>query len=67
MSMHILNFGSLNLDRSYLVSHFVGAGETLSSCSMTESVGGKGFNQSIALSRAGCSVCHAGKVGLDGA
>lgn len=67
MSMHILNFGSLNLDRSYLVPHFVGTGETLSSCSMTESVGGKGFNQSIALSRAGCAVCHAGKVGLDGA
>ena len=64
--MKILNFGSLNLDHVYSVDHFVKEGETLASFSLNDFLGGKGFNQSIALARAGCSVYHAGKVGQDG-
>lgn len=64
--MKVLNFGSLNIDRSYSVAHFVRSGETLSSLEMKTASGGKGLNQSIALSRAGLSVWHAGKIGSDG-
>lgn len=66
--MKILNFGSLNLDIVYSVDHFVRPGETLSSKSRDTFCGGKGLNQSIALSRAGVEVYHAGAVGKsDGA
>ena len=64
--MRILNFGSLNLDKTYTVPHFVQPGETLSSTAYAEYCGGKGLNQSIALARAGAEVCHAGKIGRDG-
>ena len=59
----ILNFGSLNLDYTYDVPHFVTAGETLSSVQMRASAGGKGLNQSIAASRSGAEIYHAGAVG----
>lgn len=62
----IVNFGSLNLDYVYAVDHFVAAGETLSSDSLSVNCGGKGLNQSIAAARAGGSVCHAGVIGRDG-
>lgn len=64
--MKVLNFGSLNIDRSYTVPHFVQAGETLASTEMKIASGGKGLNQSIALARAALPVWHAGKVGSDG-
>ncbi len=63
----ILNFGSLNIDHVYTVDHFVRPGETLSSAAYAQFAGGKGFNQSIALTRAGAAVCHAGNVGPEGA
>ena len=62
----IMNMGSINIDYVYAVPHFVRAGETLSSTSRQIFPGGKGLNQSVALSRAGASVCHAGMVGDDG-
>lgn len=62
----VLNFGSLNLDYVYQVDHFVQAGETLSALSQTVKAGGKGLNQSIALSRAGAEVYHAGCAGRGG-
>ncbi|WP_281975794.1 ribokinase [Halobacillus litoralis] len=65
--MKILNYGSLNIDKVYRVPHFVREGETLSSLNYSEYCGGKGLNQSIALSRAGADVYHAGKIGPDGA
>ena len=65
--MKILNFGSVNIDITYRVPHFVRPGETLSARSVTRNAGGKGFNQSVALARAGCKVCHAGHIGEDGA
>lgn len=64
--MKILNFGSLNIDRVYSVEHFVKPGETLTSSAYNVFAGGKGLNQSIALARAGSTVCHVGKIGQDG-
>lgn len=61
--MKILNFGSLNIDYTYLVDHFVRAGETLASDSLEIFCGGKGLNQSIALKRSGVDVWHAGALG----
>jgi ribokinase len=65
--MRILNIGSINIDHVYAVSHFVRPGETLDSSRYEVFAGGKGFNQSIALARAGASVRHVGMVGRDGA
>ena len=48
--MKILNYGSLNIDYTYSVDHFVRGGETMSSEEMHVFSGGKGLNQSIALS-----------------
>ena len=62
----VLNFGSLNLDYVYQVSHFVKPGETLSAVSQTINAGGKGLNQSVALAKAGAEVYHAGCLGLGG-
>lgn len=64
--MKILCFGSLNIDYTYKVKHFVKKGETLSSDSLQVFSGGKGLNQSIALARAGAVVYHAGAIGEDG-
>ena len=57
--MQILNFGSLNIDHVYAVEHFARAGETLDTDHYRVFAGGKGFNQSIALARAGARVAHA--------
>ena len=64
--MKVLNYGSLNLDYVYQVEHFVQPGETLSAMSQRINPGGKGLNQSAALSRAGAEVYHAGCLGLGG-
>jgi ribokinase len=64
--MRVINFGSVNIDHVYEVDHFVRPGETLSSESYRVFAGGKGFNQSIALARAGARVAHVGKIGQDG-
>lgn len=64
--MKVLCFGSLNIDYTYSVDHFVAKGETLSSNGLQVFTGGKGLNQSIALAKAGASVYHAGAVGTDG-
>jgi ribokinase len=61
--MRILNIGSINIDHVYKVDHFVRAGETIGGQSYSIFAGGKGFNQSIALARAGAATLHAGKVG----
>lgn len=63
--MQVLNMGSINIDHVYEVDHFVRPGETLDSLSYRTFAGGKGFNQSIALARAGVPVLHAGKIGQD--
>ena len=50
--MKILNFGSLNIDKVYQVKDFVRPGETISSKKLDFFCGGKGLNQSLAISRA---------------
>ncbi|WP_010166625.1 ribokinase [Candidatus Epulonipiscium viviparus] len=63
----ILNFGSLNIDYVYSVDDFTKPGETINSTQLEIFCGGKGLNQSIALSRAGADVYHAGIIGAKGA
>lgn len=65
--MTIFNLGSINIDRAYSLDHIVAPGETASALALRESPGGKGFNQSIALARAGARVRHIGAIGADGA
>lgn len=62
----VINLGSLNLDKVYLVEKFVAPGETIHALQYSENCGGKGLNQSIAMARAGIHVYHAGKVGKEG-
>lgn len=64
--MKILNFGSLNIDMTYSMDHFVKPGETQAALKLESFCGGKGLNQSVAASMAGAAVYHAGKVGHDG-
>jgi len=64
--MRLLNIGSINIDHVYEVDHFVRPGETLTGLSYNVFAGGKGFNQSVALARAGATTLHAGRVGRDG-
>lgn len=64
--MKVLNFGSLNLDYTYQVAHISRPGETILAKDVSMNLGGKGFNQSVALSRAGLACYHAGLVGEEG-
>lgn len=65
--MDVWNLGSVNIDRVYSLDHLVARGETESAYHLEELPGGKGFNQSIALARAGARVHHVGAIGPDGA
>ena len=58
--MKILNIGSINKDFFYSVNDFVKPGETISSNKFHVKIGGKGLNQSVAISKAGKKVYHAG-------
>ncbi len=60
--MKILNFGSINKDLVYKVEDFVKPGETISSKDYGLYLGGKGLNQSVAISKSGSEVYHAGCV-----
>ena len=62
----IYNLGSINIDRVYTLDHFVAPGETEAADAFALFPGGKGFNQSIALARAGAPVTHIGAIGPDG-
>ena len=64
--MNVVNFGSLNIDHVYAVDHFCRAGETIHTKSYTQNAGVKGLNQSIAVSRSGQKVHHAGLLGPEG-
>lgn len=64
--MKMVVFGSLNIDKTYSMEEFVCPGQTVSALKMEEFCGGKGFNQAIALRRAGNEVYFAGAVGQDG-
>lgn len=60
--MAVINFGSINIDHVYQVDHFVQPGETIGSSHYQMLLGGKGANQSIALSKAGSDVKHVGRI-----
>lgn len=60
--MTIYNLGSINLDYFYHVPHMPQTGETLAAMSFSESLGGKGANQSVAIAKAGGTVIHIGKI-----
>ncbi|OUS09121.1 ribokinase [Rhodobacterales bacterium 52_120_T64] len=64
--MAIYNLGSVNIDHVYRVPHLPEPGETLAATSFNSGLGGKGANQSIAISRAGAQVFHIGAIGADG-
>lgn len=64
--MKVLNLGSLNIDKTYMVEKIVRPKETVKLVDYAESCGGKGLNQSIAMAKAGVQVFHAGMVGNDG-
>ena len=64
--MRVLSFGSLNIDYVYDVPHFITRGETMAALSLNTYSGGKGLNQSVALSKAGLRVFHVGAVGEEG-
>lgn len=63
--MTIYNLGSINVDLFYQVPHLPAAGETLAAQKVTEGLGGKGANMSVAAARAAARVCHIGAVGRD--
>ncbi len=64
--MKLMVFGSMNIDHVYHLSHFVREGETLSSLCYERNEGGKGFNQAIALAKAGQKTWFAGAIGQEG-
>ena len=64
--MKKLVLGSLNIDRVYRVHDFVRPKETIHAQSFACTCGGKGFNQAVALARAGSEVSFAGIAGADG-
>ncbi len=64
--MHIVNFGSMNIDFVYRLDEFLRPGETKAAISRAIHCGGKGLNQSIACARSGLSTYHVGLVGKEG-
>lgn len=64
--MKTLVFGSANIDRTFSVPHIAAGGETIAASKLESFCGGKGFNQAIAIARAGCEVYFAGAIGEDG-
>ncbi|PKM73377.1 MAG: ribokinase [Firmicutes bacterium HGW-Firmicutes-16] len=64
--MKKLVLGSLNIDKTYSVASLVKPKETIAAQRYESFCGGKGFNQAVALARAGSEVFFAGVVGNDG-
>lgn len=64
--MKKLVLGSLNIDRTYRVTNLVKPMETIAAKKYESYCGGKGFNQAVALARAGSEVFFAGIIGSDG-
>ena len=66
--MKYLIFGSLNIDYKYIVETIATNGKTIMSYNESLDLGGKGFNQAIALARAteNKNIYFAGSIGKDG-
>lgn len=63
--MKILNYGSLHIDYIYNLPLFAKSGEPVTAQNYECRLGGKGFNQSVAMALAGAEVYHLGKMGND--
>lgn len=61
MTIHTL--GSINIDHIYHVPRIPRPGQTITATALTQGLGGKGANQSVAAARAGARVAHIGAVG----
>ena len=59
----VWNYGSINIDHVYQLTHLVKPGETINSQAYQQLLGGKGANQSVALAKAGARVQHLGYIG----
>ncbi|MBP3323462.1 MAG: ribokinase, partial [Clostridia bacterium] len=64
--MKAVNFASCNIDYVYSLDHIVRPGETEGSEKLEIFPGGKGLNQTVALSLAGMEVYPAAIIGEDG-
>lgn len=64
--MRILNFGSMNIDTVFSVSHAASAGESLSVPDPEVHAGARGSTNLLRRRGAGAEVFHAGRVGADG-
>lgn len=64
--MTIWNYGSINIDHVYRLPHLPAPGETIAALGLTQGLGGKGANQSVAAARAGSRVRHIGAIGQGG-
>jgi len=64
--MTIWNLGSIHADRVYAVPHIPAPGETLAAARLTNGLGGKGANMSVAAARAAARVAHIGAIGPEG-
>lgn len=65
MVLSILVVGSLNVDTTLTVDHLPEPGETILATKLNTSMGGKGQNQAVAMSRLGSKVKMIGAVGKD--
>lgn len=61
----VLVIGSLNYDTTVYVKDFPATGETIGATSYAVSLGGKGANQAVAISKLGLNASVIGKVGDD--
>ena len=66
ITMKVLVFGSVNIDRTFHIPHWIEKGETILSTSHSVQAGGKGANQAVSLSLAGENVTLAATIGDDG-
>lgn len=63
--MHIIVFGSINIDLAGRLPHLPRAGETLHGDTCAMSLGGKGANQAVAAARLGARVDLVARLGAD--
>ncbi len=62
----VLVFGSVNIDRTFRIPHWIEKGETILSTFHSVQAGGKGANQAASLALAGADVALGATIGDDG-
>lgn len=65
MSLDVIGFGALNLDRLYMVDEIPRRGEQIFATDCVETPGGSAANTVVGLARLGHGVGYVGKVGAD--